>query len=236
MKFSATKITVSTLGVLAGLSGIEHGLGEVLQGNVAPPGIVFQSWPNSALFSILNGEPAMSIVPNLLVTGILAMIMSSIFLVWAAVFIEKRHGGLILILLSIAVLLVGGGFGPFLLGLVLGLAATRINAPLPGWGNHIPAGLRQLLDSLWPWLYGADLIAWLTLFVGWPIAGLLPGVAVSEAIVAPLMATIAAAFGLLLPLIAAGLARDSLRPTTRSRRDASDRNECIGGAENTVIS
>lgn len=233
MKYSATRITVSTLGVLAGLSGIEHGLGEVLQGNVAPPGIVFQSWPDSALFGILNGEPAMSIVPNLLVTGILAIIMSSIFLVWATVFIEKRHGGLILILLSIAVLLVGGGFGPFILGLVIGLAAIRINAPLPWWRNRFPAGLRRLLDSLWPWLYGADLIAWLMLFVGWPLIGLLPGVTESEAVVVPLCITIVAAFGLLLLLVAAGFARDSMRPENAGTRVPDNRNDCIRRAENT---
>ncbi|WP_424359162.1 hypothetical protein [Methanocella sp. MCL-LM] len=233
MKFSATRITVSTLGALAGLSGIEHGLGEVLQGNVASPGIVFQSWPDSALFSILNGEPAMSIVPNLLVTGILAIIMSSIFLVWATVFIEKRHGGLVLILLSVAVLLVGGGFGPFILGLVIGLAATRINTRQPGWRNRIPAGLRQRLDSFWPWLYGTDLIAWLMLFVGWPLIGLLPGVAGSDAIVIPLCINIAAAFGLLLLLVAAGFVRDSRRLTEAGKTASGDRNDCIGRTENT---
>lgn len=226
---SATRITVSSLGVLAGLSGIEHGLGEVLQGNVATPGLVFQSWPNSALFSILNGEPAMSIVPNMLATGILAMIASAIFLVWATAFIEKRHGGLILALLSIAVLLVGGGFGPFLLGLVLGLTAVRLHAPPPRWCDRVPAGILQPLDRLWPWLYGADMIAWLALFIGWPFAGLLPGLAESDAVVAPLFATIAAAFGLLLILAAAGYARDE------GIKGRCDRNECIGGAGNTAI-
>lgn len=32
---SATRVTVSTFGSIAGLAGIEHGIG-VLQGNVAP--------------------------------------------------------------------------------------------------------------------------------------------------------------------------------------------------------
>ena len=230
---SATRITVSTLGALAGLSGIEHGLGEVLQGNVAPPGIVFQSWPNSELFGILNGEPAMSLVPNMLVTGILAIIISSVFLVWAAAFIERTHGGLILILLSIAVLLVGGGFGPFLLGLVLGLTATRINALRCGQGSRVPASLRQFLDRLWPWLYGADLIAWLMLFLGWPLAGLMPGVAGSDAVIVPLCTTIAVAFGLLLLLVAAGLARDGLRQADVGKREGCDRNDCIGRPEIT---
>jgi len=35
---SATRITVSTFGAVMGLEGIEHGIGEVLQGNAAPEG------------------------------------------------------------------------------------------------------------------------------------------------------------------------------------------------------
>jgi len=62
---SATQITVTTFGIIMGLAGLEHGLGEILQGNATPPGIMFPSWPNSAFFSTLAGEPAMSIIPNL---------------------------------------------------------------------------------------------------------------------------------------------------------------------------
>lgn len=53
---NATRVTVSTFGALAGLAGIEHGIGEVLQGNVAPDGVTISSWPDSEVFDILNGE------------------------------------------------------------------------------------------------------------------------------------------------------------------------------------
>ena len=36
---NATKVTVSTFGALAGLAGLEHGIGETLQGNRAPDGV-----------------------------------------------------------------------------------------------------------------------------------------------------------------------------------------------------
>jgi hypothetical protein len=116
---SATKVTVSTFGVLTGLAGIEHGIGEMLQGNIAPDGMTILSWPESALFDILAGEPAMTVIPNLLVTGILAILSSLIFLIWATLFVQRKHGGLILILLSIVMLLVGGGFGRQYLALFL---------------------------------------------------------------------------------------------------------------------
>jgi hypothetical protein len=40
---SAARIVASIFGVLAGVGGLTHGIGEVLQGNVAPSGIVINS-------------------------------------------------------------------------------------------------------------------------------------------------------------------------------------------------
>lgn len=77
----------------------------------------------------MAGEPAMTIVPSILVTGILAILFSLIFLVWATMFVQRKNGGLVLILLSIVMLLVGGGFGPPILGIIIGAAGTRINTP-----------------------------------------------------------------------------------------------------------
>lgn len=34
----------SVFGVLSGLGGLQHGVGEVLQGNTAPSGVVIHSW------------------------------------------------------------------------------------------------------------------------------------------------------------------------------------------------
>jgi hypothetical protein len=99
-----TKATVSVFGVVAGLAGLEHGVGEMLQGNKAPGGVVIQSWPDSPWFAILNGEPAMTIVPNLLLTGILAILVSLAFLAWASLFVHRKNGGLVLIILSIIML------------------------------------------------------------------------------------------------------------------------------------
>jgi hypothetical protein len=73
---NATRVTVSTFGALAALAGLEHGIGEILQGTIAPDGLMILSWPKSALFRILGGEPAMAIVPNLLVSGFLTVLFS----------------------------------------------------------------------------------------------------------------------------------------------------------------
>ena len=173
---SATQVVVSTMGILMGLAGIEHGIGETLQGNIAPSGIMFPSWPGSAFFRIVGGEPAMTIVPNLLVTGILAILFSLIFLVWATMFVQRKNGGLVLILLSIVMLLVGGGIFPPIIGIIIGALGTRINAPSTWWRAHLSVGLRHFLEKVWPWSFVACLIAWLLLFPGINILGYFFGV------------------------------------------------------------
>jgi hypothetical protein len=205
---SATQVTVSTFGVIMGLAGIEHGIGEILQGNVAPEGVMIQSWPDSAFFSSVAGEPAMTIVPNLLVTGILAILVSLIFLVWAIKFVQRKHGGQVMMLLSIIMLLVGGGIFPPIIGLMLGALGTRINAPFTGWRAHLPVGLRLSLGKVWPWLFAACLSAWLCLFPGINVLGYFFGVDDAN-LTFTVMYT---AFGSLLLTILTGFAHDSLQP------------------------
>jgi hypothetical protein len=118
------KVAASALGIFTGLGGASHGPGEMLQGNVAPSNIVFQAWPS---LTALAGEPAMTIIPNLLVTGILTIIVVVFLAVWAAKFISTKHGGLVLILLTIVLLLVGGGLMPSLFGIAAGVIATVSN-------------------------------------------------------------------------------------------------------------
>ena len=145
---SATKVVISVFSIVLGLAGIEHGIGEVLQGNIAPGGIVVKSWGESTLFSILAGEPAMTVIPNLLITGALAIIVSLSIMVWAVAFVQRKNGGLVLIFLSILLLLVGGGFGPPLIGIIVGTAGTRINTPLSCWRKHLSVNTRHLLSKL----------------------------------------------------------------------------------------
>jgi hypothetical protein len=64
---TATRTVVSVFGVVAALAGIEHGVGALRQGAVAPSTVVIESWPDTASFEVVGGEPAMTLVPNLAV-------------------------------------------------------------------------------------------------------------------------------------------------------------------------
>jgi len=148
------------------LAGIEHGIGEISQGNRAPDGIMILSWPDAGFFRSLGGEPAMTVIPNLLVTGILAVLVSLALLVWTVLFAHRKNGGLVMILLSIPMLLVGGGIFPPILTIMIGVVATRIHSPLAWWRVHLPDGLRRFLAKLWPCSYAACLVAWPALLPG----------------------------------------------------------------------
>jgi hypothetical protein len=162
MATSATRTVVSTFGLLAGLAGIEHGVGEILQGSVRPEGPAIESWPDSKAFEILGGEPAMTVIPNLLVTGIAAVIVAVAVVVWSVRFVDRRHGGLVLILLSVLLLLVGGGFGPPLIGVIVGFGATRIGAT----PRRRPGRVAQAVGRVWPWILGAAVLGYLSLLPG----------------------------------------------------------------------
>jgi hypothetical protein len=163
---SAARVTASIFGVLGGLGGITHGVGEVLQGNVAPDGIIINSWTQGPIATNMGGEPGMTLVPNLLVTGVLTIIVSLAAIIWSVTFVQRKHGGLILILLSIAMLLVGGGFGPPIIGILAGVAGLGINAPYTWWRTHLPVNIRRVLARLWPWVFGICMLNGVFLVIG----------------------------------------------------------------------
>ena len=155
----ATRIVAISLGILAGLAGLEHGYFETLQGSLRPAGLMFPSWGPAQCdpAKIWHAcEPAMSLVPNFLITGILTILLSLAILVWSAAFVTRRLGGTVLLLLSLALLLLGGGFFPPLIGVVAGVAGTRILKPLSGQ----PSGLMRSVARLWPWPL-VILVTWL---------------------------------------------------------------------------
>jgi hypothetical protein len=146
----ATKSVATWFGLTAGLAGIMHGYYEILQGDAQPESLVITSiGPPCVPEEVWNGcEPAMTIVPNYLITGILAVIIGLVIVIWSLAFIQRKHGGLVLILLNIASLLFGGGFFPPLIGVVGGIAGLKINKPL---NARESSGMLRLAVRLWPW-------------------------------------------------------------------------------------
>ena len=158
----ATAVTVAVLGSIVGLAGAEHGVGEILQGSTTPDGIVIKSWPDTEAFEIVDGEPALTLIPNLLIAGIVTVVVSIIVVAWSARWVNRDGNGWALFGLSALLLVVGGGFGPPLMGLVIGVAATRANQPAP----QPPRAPNRLLAQLWPYLLVAAALGYLSLVPG----------------------------------------------------------------------
>ncbi len=202
---SATRTVIAVFGTLAALAGVEHGIGELLQGAVAPSSRMIQSWPDAHAFDVLGGEPALTVVPNLALTGVLAMAAAVVLGVWAVWFIERPRGGVVLIALSIVLLLVGGGFGPPLIGIILGLAATRTFR-----GRHEATGrVRRMLAKTWSWALVAGMVGYLSLVPGMVVLSQLTGFEDSTAVLVLSALSFAA---LILALVAARAYDSTLSP------------------------
>jgi hypothetical protein len=66
------------------------------------------------------------------------MVLGLLTMLWAAAFVQRLQGGTILALLSLGLLLFGGGIFPPLIGIIGAVAGTRINTclnkqPGPVW-------------------------------------------------------------------------------------------------------
>lgn len=214
---NATHWMVLIFSVIVGLVGMEHAVGEILQGDVIVDEMFIESWPDNELFRIMAGEPAMTIIPNMRMTGIVAVLMSLITGIWGVMFVDRKGGGYILILLSILLLLVGGGFGPPLIGIIVGATATRINKPLKLWRRLLPDGVRPLLARIWPWTLAASVLGFFTVFPGLILLGYFFGY--NNADIVPVLTLFN--FATLLATIICGYAQDLLRMGEENQASAS---------------
>jgi hypothetical protein len=176
----ATRIIVSTIGVFLGLSGIDHGFFEILQGNTPTSSLIINAIGPEHIMWEYGGEAAFTLIPNFLLTGILANLVGILIIIWSVGFIHRKHGATIFGLLLILLFLVGGGIAaPILFGLPTWAAATRINKPLIWWQKVFPPVMRGVLAKVWPITLTIGMISVLIgLYIA--ITGIVPGVDPSE--------------------------------------------------------
>jgi hypothetical protein len=94
--------------------------------------LLIQSWTDTAAFAILAGEPALTVLPNLVFSGVLTVITALVLAIWSVAFVQRRRPGVDLV--------VDGSaprrcLAPALVGLILGIAGCmrcRQGFPQPG--------------------------------------------------------------------------------------------------------
>jgi hypothetical protein len=93
--------------------------------------------------------------------------------IWSGWFIDRKYGAGILMLLSLTLFLVGGGFAPIFMAILASLTASRINKPLTWWKKYLSGSFGNFLARIWR----GTLIAFVLVFVisveiaifGWPL-------------------------------------------------------------------
>lgn len=204
---NATRAIVSTIGVILAISGIVHGFFEVLQGNAPTNGVIISAIGEANRMWIHGNEPAFTLIPNFLVTGTLAMIVSLAIIIWSVGFVHKKNGPLIFLLLFILLFLVGGGIGQIIFFTLAWAVATRINKPLTQWRKLLPERSRRRLSKLWIWsLIAGSLLLITALEIA--VFGLVPGTNDPNLVSTIMVTSLGVALGFFLLTFVAGFAHD----------------------------
>ena len=119
-------------------------------------------------------EEALTMVPNYLITGILAMSVSVFIIIWSSFFVGKRYGTIVFLLLFILLTLVGGRIGFTTFYIVTWAYATRISKALNWWRKMLTQKARKHLAGIWPYTLIATAVCWL-LVIEIAIFGYFPG-------------------------------------------------------------
>ena len=208
----ATKTIVATLGSIFGLSGMSHGFFEILQGNTPTGGMFIAAIGEAQKMWLHGDEYAFSLIPDFLITGIVAMLVSLTIVVWSIGFMHKKHGPIILFLLFVLLLLAGGGIAQIIFFPFICLVSTRINKPLKWWRKVLPVKIHKLLGKLWPGCL--VIVSFLFVFaLQIAITGFVPGMSDPEKVLSFTMLCLGLA-AILLPLtFVSGFAQDiAMRP------------------------
>ncbi len=145
----ATRVTATTIGIIFGLSGVNHGIFEFLQGNTPTDSLIIQAIGEGQRFWPLGTEEAFTIIPNFMVTGLLAMIVGLTIVIWSIQFLRTRHGRAVFLGLFILLFLVGGGIGQIAFFIPAWAFATRMDKPLTWWKKLLPRSTWPFLSKLW---------------------------------------------------------------------------------------
>lgn len=145
----ATRVVVATLGTVFGISGISHGFFELLQGNVPTDGLFISAIGKAQKMWLHGNEYAFTLIPNFMMSGIAAMMVSLAIIIWSLRFVNKKHGPTVFLVLFVLLLLVGGGVAQILFFPLIWLVSTCINKPLVWWRKMLPVKIQKPLGKLW---------------------------------------------------------------------------------------
>ena len=206
---SATHSIACTLGVLVGVGSIDHGLLECLQGFRPTSGLIVNALGSGYRWTVWKqgGEGAFTLIPNFLVTGVIATLLGLLMIVWSLRFIRSPYGPSVFLSLGVASFLTGGGVAQIVLFTLAWAVATQIGGSLALWRQLLPPVARPLLGRLWPWTLGVATVLFI-LALEIAVFGYVPGVSEQTTILHTCWWILAVALALYMISIGSGFAHD----------------------------
>jgi hypothetical protein len=212
-------IVVATFGVIFALSGMTHGLFEVLQGNTPTDALFISAIGEEHRMWVHGEEGAFTVIPNFLVTGILAIAVSVAIIVWSIGFLHTRFGPTVYLVLFLLLFLFGGGVAQALFFFIAWGFATRIRKPLKWWRRVLGDKPDRPLARIWPFTTVAMVIGYVVA-LAIAVFGYVPGMSDPDRILVVMVVFLAAGFvSFLLSCVGAAFA-DALQLTSLEQEPA----------------
>jgi hypothetical protein len=171
----ATIQITSILGVTLALSSFLHGFFEILQGNKATSGMIIQAIGEHQRFWVHGTEEAFTVIPNFMITGLIAIILSIATATWSIKFIGNKHGSAIFLILCIALTMFGGGIAHVAFFLPVWAYSTRSHKRLTLWRKVFSNRIGVAVGKLWRVSVAVALAAFIMALVI-SVFGFVPGV------------------------------------------------------------
>ncbi|RLL82043.1 hypothetical protein [Mesotoga sp. BH458_6_3_2_1] len=204
----AILIVVSTMAIIFGVGGIGHGFFEALQGFTSTNGLLINAIGEANKMWEYGNEPAITVIPNFLITGIASMAVGLAVIVWSVGFLHRRNGPIVLLLLFILLFLVGGGIGQVVFFSIIWIFSTFIHKQLMPLKREKVGSLRKNLARYWAVLLAVSSAA-IVFALEIAIFGLVPFVRSPDAISLVMLFSLGTGFVLMILAFLSGMASDS---------------------------
>jgi hypothetical protein len=206
---ASTRVIASTMGVLVGIGSMDHGLLECLQGARPTPGPIVNALGAGYSWTVWKqgGEAAFTLLPNFLLTGIIATLIGVLMILWSLRFIHRPYGPRAFLCLGVASFLTGGGVAQIVLFTLTWGVGTRIRASLAFWRWLLPGEARPALSRIWPWTIAASTLLFLVA-LEIAVVGYVPGVSDQMELLHICWKTLGVALGLYVVSVCSGFAQD----------------------------
>jgi hypothetical protein len=149
MIMKGLRLVVAAFGILCGLTGIIAGIFEMLQGNTPTTGLEISTIGSTYLMVDDFTYYAITVIPNFFITGILAIIVSTLVIIWSIQFVHRKNGVAILFVLCLSQMLFGGAW-VIDIALITCILAIGINRPLSWWSSYFSPTIQRKLVRLFP--------------------------------------------------------------------------------------